>query len=128
LKEAPQLFDVLVLDAFSSDSIPIHLLTQEAFEIYFRSLAPEGAWRCTSRTVTWIWPGVFGLAKAWNRSRADLHGRREHSAGRPGGSFCRETRDCWKCCAPTRHHRLSDPSPPLPVWTDQWHNLLEILQ
>ncbi|MCA8919763.1 MAG: fused MFS/spermidine synthase [Planctomycetes bacterium] len=41
-KEEPQKFDVLVLDAFSSDSIPVHLLTIEAFEQYDRHLAPGG--------------------------------------------------------------------------------------
>jgi hypothetical protein len=35
-------FDLLVLDAFSSDSIPIHLLTREAFDLYARKLAPGG--------------------------------------------------------------------------------------
>jgi hypothetical protein len=30
------------MDAFSSDSIPVHLLTQEAFELYFRKLKPDG--------------------------------------------------------------------------------------
>ena len=35
-------FDVLVIDAFSGDSIPVHLLTREAFDLYFRRLAPEG--------------------------------------------------------------------------------------
>ncbi len=35
-------YDVLVLDAFSSDSIPIHLLTREAFELYGRHLRDEG--------------------------------------------------------------------------------------
>ncbi|WP_020470490.1 spermidine synthase [Zavarzinella formosa] len=35
-------FDLLVLDAFSSDSIPLHLLTMEAFELYERKLAPNG--------------------------------------------------------------------------------------
>lgn len=40
--EAPRAFDVLVLDAFSSDSVPVHLLTREAFEIYRRQLAPDG--------------------------------------------------------------------------------------
>ena len=35
-------FDVLVLDAFNSDSIPVHLLTLEAFEIYLSRLAPGG--------------------------------------------------------------------------------------
>jgi spermidine synthase len=38
----PQQFDLLALDAFSSDAIPVHLLTREAFEIYFRQLKPEG--------------------------------------------------------------------------------------
>ena len=41
-REKAQNFDVLVLDAFSSDSIPIHLLTKEAFAIYLRHLAPRG--------------------------------------------------------------------------------------
>lgn len=35
-------FDILVLDAFSGDSIPIHLLTREAFELYFSRLQPAG--------------------------------------------------------------------------------------
>jgi len=35
-------FDVLVIDAFSGDSIPVHLLTLEAFEEYFRHLKPNG--------------------------------------------------------------------------------------
>ncbi|HEV8060862.1 MAG TPA: fused MFS/spermidine synthase, partial [Gemmataceae bacterium] len=35
-------FDLLVLDAFTSDAIPIHLMTREAMQIYKRKLAPEG--------------------------------------------------------------------------------------
>lgn len=42
-REEPQNFDVLHLDAFSSDSVPVHLLTREAFELYFRHLKPDGA-------------------------------------------------------------------------------------
>ncbi|MEI7731328.1 MAG: fused MFS/spermidine synthase [Verrucomicrobiota bacterium] len=41
-REPGQQFDVLVLDAFSSDAIPVHLLTREAFEIYRRHLKPDG--------------------------------------------------------------------------------------
>jgi hypothetical protein len=33
---------VIVVDAFSSDAIPTHLLTREAFELYLRKLSPEG--------------------------------------------------------------------------------------
>ena len=38
----PRSADLLVIDAFSSDSIPIHLLTREAFDVYRRHLADEG--------------------------------------------------------------------------------------
>ena len=41
-REAPQPFDVLAIDAFSSDSIPVHLLTVEAMATYFRNLDPQG--------------------------------------------------------------------------------------
>jgi predicted membrane-bound spermidine synthase len=40
--EPPQNFDVLIMDAFSSDAVPVHLLTKEAFEIYQRHLKPDG--------------------------------------------------------------------------------------
>jgi len=41
-REGSQQYDFLVLDAFSSDAIPIHLMTREAFEVYFAALAPDG--------------------------------------------------------------------------------------
>jgi hypothetical protein len=41
-REPDNRFDVLVVDAFSSDSIPVHLLTREAIDLYFRKLGDEG--------------------------------------------------------------------------------------
>jgi SAM-dependent methyltransferase len=41
-RQANQNFDVLAVDAFSGDAIPIHLLTREAFILYFRHLKPTG--------------------------------------------------------------------------------------
>ena len=38
----PQLFDILVMDAFSGDSVPVHLIAKEAFAIYFQHLKPTG--------------------------------------------------------------------------------------
>ncbi|BAZ18341.1 hypothetical protein NIES4071_102260 (plasmid) [Calothrix sp. NIES-4071] len=43
LSISTQKYDLLVLDAFSSDAIPTHLLTREAFEIYSRRMNPDGA-------------------------------------------------------------------------------------
>jgi len=40
--EGPQNYDILAVDAFSSDAIPVHLLTREAIQLYFRHLKPEG--------------------------------------------------------------------------------------
>jgi hypothetical protein len=41
-RDPPQAFDLLILDAFAGDAIPLHLLTREAFEIYDRHLASGG--------------------------------------------------------------------------------------
>lgn len=40
--EAPQQFDLLAVDAFSGDAVPVHLLTREAFSAYFRHIKPGG--------------------------------------------------------------------------------------
>ncbi|HYK78874.1 MAG TPA: fused MFS/spermidine synthase [Micropepsaceae bacterium] len=41
-RENPRNFDVLALDAFTGDAIPVHLLTTEAFQLYWRHLKPDG--------------------------------------------------------------------------------------
>ncbi len=64
-KEPPENFDVLAVDAFSSDSIPVHLLTREAMELYFRHLKPDGilAVHISNRYLD-LQPVVQGEAKA----------------------------------------------------------------
>jgi spermidine synthase len=64
-REPPQNFDVLVVDAFSSDAIPVHLITSEAVAIYKRHLKPGGviAFHVTNRFLNLI-PVVEALAGA----------------------------------------------------------------
>jgi SAM-dependent methyltransferase len=52
-REQPQNFDTLLLDAFSSDAVPTHLLTTEAMAVYLRHLAPDGilAFHTTNRAL-----------------------------------------------------------------------------
>lgn len=59
-------FDVLVLDTFSSDSIPVHLVTREAFAIYLQHLAPDGviAAHISNRHLD-LQPVFWRLAKAY---------------------------------------------------------------
>ncbi|MBK6406875.1 MAG: fused MFS/spermidine synthase, partial [Holophagales bacterium] len=78
-REPPQRFDILVVDAFSGDSIPVHLLTREAFALYQRHLAPGGvlAVHCSNRFLNL--PPVVALAA---KSRG-LEARVVHSPGKP---------------------------------------------
>ena len=80
-REMPQEFDVLILDAFRGDAIPIHLLTSEAFEQYLRHLKPGGALMVhTSNNLLELMPVVWKasehyeleMAYLFNRSRPDL--------------------------------------------------------
>jgi hypothetical protein len=62
--EPSQQFDVLAVDAFSGDAIPVHLLTREAFAVYFRHLKPDGILAVhTSNTYLNLAPVVKLLAE-----------------------------------------------------------------
>ncbi len=66
-REPPQGFDLLVLDAFNSDAIPMHLLTREAFAIYERHLSPGGiiAVHISNRSLN-LEPVVLNAARQFN--------------------------------------------------------------
>jgi hypothetical protein len=65
--ETPQEYDLLVIDAFSGDAIPTHLLTREAMELYQRHLRPDGrgtlAFHISNRYLE-LRPVVAALAEA----------------------------------------------------------------
>ena len=64
-RESGQRFDVLAIDAFSSDSIPVHLITLEALAIYEKHVVDDGviAFHVTNRFLDLV-PVVDALAKA----------------------------------------------------------------
>ena len=72
-------YDILVVDAFSSDAIPLHLLTEEAQRGYFRTLAPDGLLliHISNRFIN-LEPVLAALAREGNRSAA-------LRADKPGG-------------------------------------------
>jgi len=70
--EAPQEFDLLILDAFTSAAVPVHLLTKEAFEIYLSSIKQDGViavhvsnLHLDLHSVVWKAAEHFGLKSAW---------------------------------------------------------------
>jgi hypothetical protein len=66
-REPSQHFDLLALDAFSSDAIPVHLLTKEAFSLYQRHLNPDGiiAVHVSNHYLDLV-PVVLNLAREFN--------------------------------------------------------------
>lgn len=70
-EEEPQSYDILVLDAFSGDAIPVHLLTVEAFETYMTHVKDGGAISIhisnnffDLKSVVWGLADRFGLQSA----------------------------------------------------------------
>lgn len=76
LERERQPFDVIIVDAFSSDAIPTHLLTAECGRIYQRALAPGGAllFHISNRSLDLL-PVVEGLARHIGFQTLSLHNR-----------------------------------------------------
>jgi hypothetical protein len=74
LQARPPQFDLLVLDAFSGDAIPVHLLTREAMAIYLGHLRPGGliAFHITNRNVN-LGPVITGLARHYQLHQAVIN-------------------------------------------------------
>jgi SAM-dependent methyltransferase len=73
-REPPDSFDILVLDAFADDSIPVHLLTREAFATYFHLLRPGGvlAIHLTNRYLDLL-PVVEAASNVLGKHATEIH-------------------------------------------------------
>ena len=127
----PQNFDVLVLDTFSSDSIPVHLVTKEAFDLYLAHLAPDGiiAAHITNLHLD-LQPVFWGLAK-----HHDLSIARVNYPGDSNGGFASHwillSRDPVLLNIPAIQERsvdLKGYSTDMRLWTDDYSNLFQILK
>jgi hypothetical protein len=129
--EAPQQFDVLAVDAFSGDAIPVHLLTREAFALYLRHLKPDGVLAVhTSNTYLNLPPVVQLLATDAGCDAQMITNDDDH----------RKLIDSSDWVLVTRSRRFLDSidstvmtepisvPPNLRVWTDDFNNLFQILR
>ncbi len=129
--EAPQQFDVLAVDAFSGDAIPLHLLTIEAIALYKRHLAPDGivAFHVSNQYLN-LAPEIGQLATA-----SDMQSKVIES---PGDDATGSYRSTWVLLtnSPTffglpeiASVTTNTPTTPrLRPWTDDYSSLLPILQ
>ena len=84
----PQQFDVLAVDAFSSDAIPIHLLTKECVELYFKHIKDDGilALHISNRFVE-LEGVTMALAEAMNKKLIYVSNRDDDSKGINGSTW-----------------------------------------
>lgn len=130
-QESGPLYDLLVVDAFSSDSIPVHLVTREALALYRARLAPRGlvAFHVTNRHLR--------LARAFARQAAEAGlaaARRNDALPAEEGALASE----WVVLAsePALLGPLAAdggwmgmrPTPRDPLWTDSYSSLLPLLR
>ncbi len=125
-----QNYDVLVLDVFSGDAIPTHLLNREAFELYLAHLGSEGilAAHITNRHLDLI-PIVWRLADFF-----DLEPLLISNPGDGGRNFPSKwillARQASLFAPEVLSHadEMKGYSPSLRLWTDDYSNLIQILK
>jgi SAM-dependent methyltransferase len=134
-REPPRRYDVLGIDAFSGDSIPMHLVTREAMAIYLKHLKPDGVivFQATNRFIDLL-PVVKRLASEFGLQAMNVADEPE---GGEGAEYWYSSTDQ---IIVTRNRKLLeapriaeaaaqiDDRPELPTFTDAHHNLLRILK
>jgi hypothetical protein len=128
--EPQQKYDLLVLDAFSGDAIPTHLLTREAFAIYRERLAPGGVIAAhVSNNYLRLPPVVRRLAEG-----AGMKVSRIADAGDTSRMVATSV---WILATQNQSFLAANPSDPAdwgsddcpaPLWTDQYSNLFQLLK
>ncbi|MFV1966667.1 MAG: spermidine synthase, partial [Pirellulaceae bacterium] len=130
-RQSPQDYDIITLDAFSGDAIPAHLLTKEAFEEYFRHLDPQGvvAVHVSNRDLDLV-PVVGGIAKHFAIPVMIIESTDDGEVGEAGSDWMLMTRNEEFLQEPMVvgvAEEVQGTYTPIPLWTDQYSNLLEIL-
>jgi SAM-dependent methyltransferase len=126
-REDPQGFDLLVLDAFSGDAIPAHLLTVDAFAIYLRHLAPDGiiAVHISNRHFE-LRPVVAAIAERDKLATVAIEAE-ETAQGGFTSTWVLVARST-KVLEPLRAQKAALPDDPRRVlWTDDYTPLYEVL-
>jgi spermidine synthase len=125
-----QQFDLLVLDTFNSDAIPVHLLTREAFEVYLQHLQPDGilALHISNRYLN-LRPVAWGLADYFHLAASLIE---------TGGDGERRSPSSWMLATrntdflnrpPITSHSTPRQDAPFGtrLWTDDYSNLFQLL-
>lgn len=141
--EPPQQFDLLAMDAFSSDAVPVHLLTKEAFEVYDRHLKPGGiiAVHISNRYID-LEPVVVNVARHFNYRLALIHFEETDGGGDDGkdwgtpwwmyaSSWVLLTRNeeiLSSAAIRAAASEVKTNAVRIPLWTDDFASVFQLLQ
>jgi hypothetical protein len=130
-REASQQFDVLAVDAFSGDAIPLHLLTTEAIALYKKHLAPGGivAFHVSNQYLD-LAPEIAQLAIAANMQSRLFDSAGDESAGTYRSTWVLLTNSQTFFNQPEIAPAATETptTPRLRAWTDDYSSLLPIFQ
>ena len=128
--ESPQTFDVLVIDAFSGDAIPLHLLTVEALAVYRKHLAPNGilAFHVSNSYVD-LDSEVGQLAASAHLHSRSISSPPEKQSGELRATWVLLTENAELFQKPDVALRAVEikPLPHVTAWTDNYSSLLPLV-
>lgn len=131
----PGEFDIILLDAFSSDAIPVHLITREAVALYLNKLQTQGllVFHISNRYLN-LEPLMAGLAKEFELRcfiRKDSSNSRDpDQAGKLPSIYAAMGRpdSAIQHLAENPHWQPIEPDTKPMVWTDQFSNLIQLMK
>ena len=140
-RERDESFDLLVEDAFSSDAIPVHLLTREALELYQHKLAPGGLllFHISNRYLDLRGLLARLTKEAQMTALVQVHRSDRESNGDGEEGTCRPLSSIWvlvssdsqrmeKLAARDPRWKRLVPGPGAPLWTDSTSSLLDVVR
>ncbi|MGB8509428.1 MAG: fused MFS/spermidine synthase [Pyrinomonadaceae bacterium] len=126
-------YDLIILDAFSSDAIPAHLLTREALALYVSKLATGGfiAFHLSNRTLD-LNAVIGGLTRDANLSALGFNDPGHDTvSGRDPSHWvvvARRTEDLRPLDADARWHPPDEAKHNFVVWTDDFSNIVSVFK
>jgi hypothetical protein len=129
-RESPQQFDVLAIDAFSGDAVPVHLITREAMALYLKHIKPDGAvaFHVTSRYLN-LAPVVKQLADDAAYEAVLIADKSDDIHYSPSNwVIVTRNQDFLNAPDVIQNRVAIDPIPGMKIWTDDFSNLFQVLK
>lgn len=128
-REESQQFDVLAIDAFSSDSIPVHLITLEALEIYEKHMKPDGviAFHVSNRFLD-LKPVVQMIAQKRGLEIAWVRDTYEDGSTTSDWILLTKAKNLLLKPDILEASYIIPPEPGWRIWTDDFNNLVQVMK